>query len=221
MRHTYIHNNLLTFTYTFDPKACQNCNDITGVVCVLGLLQVNPGYWAKIEPSGFVSTLQCAQNRCPGTGGAVALALQLADSTGNSSNVNAELQQCGSTRLDTPENFMCGICAGDNFQDINGECVKCSETNAGLVVLLLVICAVFVTIIYYLSAGKQTGTVSVVLYYTQIALLIAGPTASWTTWVSAFALSPSNSNYFSSCIFKAGMVMALTMLELNQCLRGV
>ncbi len=166
------------------------------MVCVLGLLQVNPGYWAKVSPSGFVSTLQCAQNRCPGTGTAIALSM--------SASGNLTIQQCDSTRVSNSDNFMCGFCAGANYQDIQGTCVECSETNAGLVVLLLVICAVFIAIIYALSKGNEDGTTSVVLYYTQIALLIAGPTASWTTWTSAFALSPSNSNYFSSCIFKMG-----------------
>ncbi len=47
----------------------------------------------------------------------------------------------------------------------------------------------------------------VMLYYTQIALVIAGPTARWTNWTSAFALSPTNSSYFTACIFKGGVYL--------------
>jgi hypothetical protein len=167
------------------------------VTCTKGLTVVLPGYWLLLQPSGFVTPLQCSEARCQGTGAALEL-----NTTGSASVI----PQCGPLRVQSNDNYMCGRCI-EGYQDINGRCKACSATNGALLVALLVIALVFVLVIYRLEARQNnTGDLSVLLYFTQIALLIAGPSADWSSWVNILSLSSNGTDFFSGCVFKQGDV---------------
>jgi hypothetical protein len=171
------------------------------VSCELGRLKALRGYWLLLQPSGHVTPLLCSEARCPGT--ASLLELNLSSATGAADVI----PQCGPLRMQSAENYMCGQCL-QGYQDIGGACKACaSATNAGLLVALLAVALVFVLVIYLLEARQNnTGDLSVLLYFTQIALLIAGPSADWSSWVNILSLSSTGTDFFSGCVFKQGDV---------------
>jgi hypothetical protein len=117
---------------------------------------------------------------------------------------------------------MCGECAKPEDQDIQGECVTCSKTSGGFVVVIALISFLFVAGMYYLASKEDNGSTGVMVYYTQIALLIAGPSSSWTTWTSAFSISPTSSNYLSTCVFSGSdMNQVLMPLLISAILVGM
>jgi hypothetical protein len=186
---------------------------LPGVTCVLGRVQVQAGFWASLQPNGFISTFPCSFGRCPGTSGLLELptaasvagadsnsarsrvgvdprhisgannantdsnAIYISNSSASSASSSAGgasvvIPQCGPQRKLSATNFMCGDCEAGS-QDIRGVCTPCEFTNAGLVFLLLVLCCVFVAVVYTLEARQNnTGELSVALYFTQVRVCV-------------------------------------------------
>jgi hypothetical protein len=160
------------------------------------MVKVNPGHWIELLPHGFVQVYRCSAQRCAGT--------DVLSLSGEGGEGNYSIPQCSELRSQDFFNWMCGKCL-HGYQDIRGKCEKCDKTNGLYLCLALMAAAVFIYAIYFIESRKNnTGSLGVVIYYTQIALLIAGPTSSWMQWVQLFSLSVSSSNSWNSCLIKQG-----------------
>jgi hypothetical protein len=127
---------------------------------VLGRVEVEPGYWIRLQPSGFVTPYPCSnkQNRCPGTNGVLALPL-------NTDGV--AIDQCGAVRDPSSNNVMCGSCLAP-LQDVRGVCTSC-DSSISYLLLLLFLAFSFVFILHlFESRQNNTGELSVILYFTQV-----------------------------------------------------
>lgn len=67
---------------------------------------------------------------------------------------------------------------------------------------------VLVIILYLLETLRPaTGDTSIVVYFTQTALLIAGPTSKWTRWMGFLALATNITQYGSDCAIKQESIL--------------
>lgn len=172
--------------------ACQDCSSLSGVTCTLGLVQAKTDYWLYVQDNGFVLTAPCSKQRCKGS---ELLKLTSAAAAGT-------IQQCTEPRPNNKDNRLCGGCP-EGYQDIDGMCSPCEKSSPRYIILGVILGFILVIVLYVLESKRPaSGDTSIVVYYAQVALLIAGPTAAWSKWMSFIALSTNPTQYGSDCAIK-------------------
>jgi Tyrosine-protein kinase ephrin type A/B receptor-like len=80
--------------------------------------------------------------------------------------------RCGSNRLPAAVNPLCAACLR-GYQESDGECIPCDETNGGLVFLFL--CVLFILVLgLHLLSQSSGGTIGILVYFGQMAVLFIG-----------------------------------------------
>lgn len=177
--------------------SCISCRQagMEGLICAAGLASVKEGYWPwkqRVPAAQFdiYQTVLCPAGFCPGT------PLQGAEAGGNgtmplpSNTTTFVPQYCKFPRLSSPDNPLCGACAPD-FLAWGQECVTCQGPNWGLLFLLVIFS--FGVVLLLLHTGGDTtgkGLLTVLVYFSQTAAVIAGSVRGWIGWLGFSNLAP-------------------------------
>jgi len=153
------------YTLLESQTQCQLCSVDRGIVCAKGLASVRFGYWGFVSDGGRVlQTAACLPEFCRGG--------------------DPPRGICAPNRR--PDFPGCGQCddgfVGHGTQPV---CVPCTQSNGSWIFLLLLFSWLFAMVVLYLSTGKQTAELKVLLFFTSSARIILGPASGW---LSAFVL---------------------------------
>lgn len=176
---------MLASNATYD---CNDCSSVAGAICRNGEISAEPNYFVYSRDTQLLSA-PCVTSAC--RGGALS-------------------QQCADHRAAPPSNLLCGACES-GYSEWSDTCVRCDGFNVGMAVALLLLCWLYVLVIYATSQSSS-GTFGIALYYVQTSLIIAGPSYSWTQWLS-FVNFDARSTSNSVCVFPVSAMQKM-ILEL-------
>jgi DNA-binding beta-propeller fold protein YncE len=143
---------------------CRFCPE--GADCpALSNMSISPAFYAVRDAATLeVLTYLCDGGRCAADGA------------------------CGPHRLPAKQNPLCGQCIA-GFSEWGGECVPCASASGGLVVGLLLLAWTCVFAIHVCSQSVSgSSALRIVMFFWQVALLIAGP-AAWVHWAAFLDLN--------------------------------
>jgi hypothetical protein len=159
------------------------------------LAQLTTGAGALSSPKALSSTLAKTNGSLPIDASSVgAIGEQVSDMS---------IDQCASEHVDE----LCGKCAV-NYVDVNGRCITCTKNSLELILFIFWLSCGFTAVLYYFESREgNKGEMTVIYYYTQIAILIAGDLPPWCSFLGFFSLSTLTvMNYFDYCAFHVGEI---------------
>lgn len=171
------------YTLGNGSRLCQSCVNANGLECRNGKAAIARGFWGyPIANETRLGTVRCPAGYCNG-----------------GPPVHGE---CASHRV--PESPLCGQCESGYVSYLSSpECVRCDETNVGMVALLLLLMWLFVLLVMLLSSGrsKQTAELKVLLFFTSTARIILGDASRWTQWLRLLENGDVGATGFGLCVF--------------------
>jgi len=174
---------------------CVSC-DSEGLICSNGLASVREGYWAyranvtmemvdgeggvRLQVVEIYQTVPCPKGFCPGS------SLQSSNTSATEADGSATIQShhyCEPPRLDSSANTMCGECE-DGYILWGSSCIICDGANGGLIFGTVVLSLLFTAFLIRSSSGNSgAGSMVVLLYFVQTAMLQVGDVSRLISWL--------------------------------------
>jgi Tyrosine-protein kinase ephrin type A/B receptor-like/FG-GAP-like repeat len=178
---------------TFDD--CHTCPP--NADCSSGRPIALPKYWLDFNPAtGVANVYVCSNPKA---------CMSQSQRGSDPNNAASAFSGCGANRLPADINPLCASCA-DNFQESGGDCVRCENTQYGVIALMIVMVFI-VVLVFHLISQKSSAFVGITVYFLQMIVLFAGTD---TGDGSTYLLESLNIDFLSASETSGSCIMPMS-----------